>query len=290
MRSSIACQVGLAAVLLGLAAYRLVAAGEISLPVLGLTSLVPAEPQEAPPADLKPQEFKPRWKVGQKWVVETVSSQTQINRDLKGAPKPKPVKWHFEVQGIEKVGGDDCYKVEIKCEAGKRVQPVTTIWSNAKTMMMQQFKTQVPVQGEFRPVTEQYKQSGARPAPVIAPLSVLPLEMPVFLDDAGTKEGKQTFDYEVISGPGEAKALGDVSFGIQVEQEVSAPPADYAKGLNLPEDFSKGLEKAPLMKVEIKASRKGKVEQLWQPGKPWPVFSKNGATEARLVSVTDPSK
>jgi hypothetical protein len=237
------------------------------------------------PKDAKPEDFKPKWKVGQKWVVETLTEQIQVRRDPKQNPKPKPVQWHFEVQGIEKIDGQECYKVDIKAQVGDRTQPVTTIWSNTQTMMLAQMQTQLPVQGGVRKVTEYYQAAG-KGAPVMAPLSLLPLEMPVFHDDAGEKGlGPKKFTYQVAETPPGAKAPGDVNFGFEVEQEITPATAEDARG-KVAEEFSKGLEKTPLVKVKLSSrGRRTVVNQLWQTQQPWPVWSSNGVTEARLLKV-----
>jgi hypothetical protein len=261
----------------------------LALALVGLLHLSVPRVSAADPetGDLKPEQFKPRWKVGQKWVVETLTTQLQVRRDFKQTPKARPVQWQFEVQGIEKVDGKDCYKVQITCQVDDRNQPVTIIWSNTKTMMLQQLQTQFPVQGGFRTVTEQYKSAAGRPAPVLAPLTVLPLEMPVFLDNAGEKAlGPQEFSYQTVEGPGGTKEVDDVGFTFDVQQELAPATAKDAAG-KVADNFSKGLENAPLVKVELKGpgKRGRQVSQLWQADQPWPVYTNNGSTVARLVKV-----
>jgi len=49
------------------------------------------------------------------------------------------------------------------------------------------------------------------------------------------------------------------------------------------------LQNQPLVKVELKTAERT-VTQLWQVGQPWPVYTKSGPTEARLVSFTPAKK
>src|SRR5262249_690111 len=149
--------------------------------------------------------------------------------------------------------------------------------------------TQLPVQGGFRTVTEQYKSTTANnlPAPVLAPLTVLPLDMPAFLDVQGSKATEpQKFSYEASGGPAQAKDPGDVNFASEVEQQVQPATADDTRGL-VAEDFSKGLEKKPVVKVQLRSGPRT-VTQLWQAEQPWPLYCTNGKTEARLIKVIPP--
>jgi hypothetical protein len=142
----------------------------------------------------------------------------------------------------------------------------------------------MPVQGGFRTVTEQYKPS-EQGAPVLAPLTALPLEMPVFKK---TMEGakaldSETYSYEAIQGTEGTKEIGDVSFAFDVDQQLQKTTPEEAKGL-VAESFSKDLDKAALVKVRIKGPGR-QVSQLWRAEQPWPVYSTNGTTEARLIEV-----
>jgi hypothetical protein len=270
MHTKSVCAIGLAAALFGLLLVRFLAAGD-------------APPGDAQ-GDIKPEKFKPQWHVGQKWYVETVTTQTQARRDPKQAPKSKPVKWQFQVQGIEKVHDRDCYKVQIDCQAEGRKQPVTTIWTDKQTMTLQKMQTQLPVQGDFKQVTEQYKPS-EQGAPVLAPLTALPLELPVFKKEMpGAKAlDPETYSYEAMQSPEGAKEPGEVSFAFDVRQQLKTTTSAKAKGL-VDEKFSKDLDKAALVEVEIQGPHR-KVQQLWQAEQPWPVYSNNGTTEARLIEV-----
>jgi hypothetical protein len=254
---------------------------------LGLL-LAQEQPKPAPP-DAQANEFKPQWQKGQKWVVETLTNQLQARRDpaVGQGKKPVPIQWQFEVQDVEKVDGKDCYKVQIQCQVKNRTQPVTTIWTNAKSMTLQQLQTQFPVQGGFRTVTEHYQSTG-KPAPVLAPLTVLPLELPVFLPEETKSLTPMKFSYEAVSGPSGTKAVGDVGFIYDVEQDMERITPEEAKGL-LADDFSKGLESVPMLRIKIKGPRND-VTQIWQPRQPWPVYSNNGPTTARLIKVIPPPK
>lgn len=240
----------------------------------------------APAADeeLKPEDYRPQWKVGQRWVVSSVSLQSQARRDPKPDEAKRAVRWQFDVRAFEKIDDRNCFRVEVKCLDGEG-DAVTTLWVDEKTMTLRRVQTQLPVAGGLRTVTENYRSASGQPFPAFAPLTVPPLELPLFL--AGTK-GSQTFDYEASSTPPEEKGVGDIDFSFSVDQQLTRPPADKIKGL-IPEEYSKDLIQKPVMEVHLKATGL-QVRQLWQPGVPWPVYSNNGIAESRLVEVVQPAK
>ena len=55
----------------------------------------------------------------------------------------------------------------------------------------------------------------------------------------------------------------------------------------IPASFARST--APLVKVELTTAERS-VTQYWQVGQPWPVYSKSGLTESRLVSFTPAPK
>ena len=247
---------------LGLPACWLLVAGSLSLTLA---------------ADIDPEGFRPVWQVGQRWTVETESVQIQVRREATDQPVVQKVRWQFHVQATEPLDGRDCFKLAITC-ASANDQPATVLWVDRQTMTLRQLQTQLQTPDGRRTVTESYRADSGQPFPAFAPLSVPPLELPLFL--AGTK-GTQTFSYEASSGPPGVKAVGDLGFAFSVRQDLQQVDEDQVKEL-LPADFTKGLEKKPILEVRLKAGR-SQVRQLWQPGLPWPVFSDNGAAKSRLV-------
>jgi hypothetical protein len=103
------------------------------------------------------------------------------------------------------------------------------------------------------------------------------LDFPVFTQEGGTKNlASQT--YEAVYGDKGVKSIDDVGFTFSVDQSFSPVKADYVKSL-APASEGEGV-----VEVEIRGARR-RVSQLWQPGAPWPIYSNNGMTEARLVEV-----
>ena len=256
------------------------------LVLIGLSRLVPAEPPASPPAD-GDAALQPKWQVGQKWVVETANQLVQSGSDSGGklADQGAPVQWEFTVQEPEQLGGKKCHRVSIRCLVeGGRQQPVAAFWADQDTLALKQIQTQLPVQGQFRTVTESYQFAEGQPSPVLGPLSAIPLDMPLFLP--GKTKDLGEFTYEAVQGPAGQKAADDVGFSVGVKQRIKALKADDVKGL-LDKDFAKGLKDEPVYEVRLETNMRS-VRQLWQPGKPWPSYSSNGSTVCRLTKLIPP--
>src|SRR5437868_11538393 len=63
---------------------------------------------------VKAEDLKPQWQVGDQWEVETQNQQMQTRTDQ---PKPEksiePVQWRFTVKKSEKIDKADCFRVEV---------------------------------------------------------------------------------------------------------------------------------------------------------------------------------
>jgi hypothetical protein len=224
--------------------------------------------------------IKPLWGAGDSWVVETASLPIQVRSDLDPTVRSKPIQWQFTVQRYEKVIGDDCYRVVVKClEPG--TQPTTVLWIDRKTQTLRQIETEIPVRGGFKKMVENYQFSGQKSA-VLGPLTALPIDMPFF--QGNRTKGLETYVYEANMGPAGKKALGEIGFTYEVEQDVSMPSSQNVKGL-LPDAYSKDLNTRPVVEIRLRSAGR-QVRQLWRPGLPWPVYADNGITVSRLVKVT----
>ena len=256
---------------------------------VGLATVPAAQPPTGPPGqgekEINVRRLKPRWKVGDRWIVQTRTMQMQARRQVGQDDRGQPVQWQFQVQGTEKLAGTQCYKVEIKCLAESAMKPSTTIWVDAQTMALRQTKVELPTQGGSRSVTESYEFPGGQPAPVLGPLTALPLDLPLFLDE-GTKATSQ-FVYETYVGPAGTKAIGEIGFTRGVRQDVGLKETEGVKSL-LDEQFVKSLPTDPLVEVQL-SSQERSVRQLWQAGGLWPAYSDNGVTQAKLLRVLPPA-
>jgi hypothetical protein len=240
-------------------------------------------------AELTP--FKPDWKPGLQWVVETISRQDQVRLSLNlNPPKSAPVSWQFAITGVEKVGERDCHKVEIHCLLRDEQQPVSTIWVDQLQLTLRRVQTRLPVRGGFRTLIESYEFPLGQTAPVLAPLPALPLDLPLF---SGPLPQVGAFRYNAIQGPGGPKARGEIAFAFDVEQQVRQTEPGEVERL-IAEPFRKDLGKKMLVEVRLQGSDRSKVRQVWQHDLPWPAVSDNGSCVSRLVKVmwgqTPPSR
>jgi hypothetical protein len=233
-------------------------------------------------ANVKLAELKPQWKSGDKWVVETSSLLLQAREGTNQPARSKPIQWQFAVQRFDKSVGDDCYRVEIRCLLPGRPQPVTVLWVDKAKHTLRQITTQVPVRGGFVTLTENYEFNNGQPSPVLGPLTAIPVDFPLFA--ANQTKGLEKFSYVANVGPSGAKALGDVGFSFDVEQDAQIVQPEQAKGL-LNDDFSKDLAARPAIEVKLKQIDRT-VRQVWQAGLPWPAYSDDGKTISRLINVT----
>jgi len=237
-----------------------------------------------------PEQFRPKWTTGDKWVVETASTPLQMRSErAKAKEEPVKVRWQFTVARKEKHEGVQCHRVEIACLKTKQMpnpekQPSVVLWVNARSMTVVGFQTRIPQRGGFATLTETYQSDSRQPTPVVVgPLTALPLDLPLFL--AGKARGDK-FSYEAMTGPRGKRAADDVAFGVEISQKMDAPSTRSLK--DLPESYSRDLKKKPVIEVELKTNDR-KVRQLWQVGQPWPVLSSNGSTTARLLKY-EPAK
>ncbi|NUQ63327.1 MAG: hypothetical protein HUU20_12680 [Pirellulales bacterium] len=253
---------------------------------LGMACLVwAADPPPAGQRSVDAGQLRPQWQMGDQWIVETVSLPVQVRSAGIAQAKSQPIRWQFAVQKYEKVVSDDCYRVEIRClEEGQ--QPTTVLWIDKKSQALKQMQTQIPVPGGFRTVSESYEFASGQPSPVLSPISALPVDLPLF--QSGQSKGSQTFTYEANVGAAGTKAVGDLGFAYEIQQEIVEAQPDQVKGL-VAEGFAKSLENKPVVEVKLKRFDR-QVRQLWQPGQPWPVYSSNGTTTCRLIEVIPAEK
>lgn len=221
---------------------------------------------------------RPTWNVGDTWQVETVTRTAQA-REKESAGKPEPVRWKFRVAAVEKLAGGDCYRIEITCLSPGRVRPRSTLWCDAKSLMPRELRAQVAAAGRYQTIQESYDPDGGPPSPVLMPLNALPIDLPAFVPQGAKAAG--TFAYVSQPVGAGAKDLDLVRFAHEVEQSVSAPTPKALE--QVPEAFAKDIERAPVVEVRLKDHLRS-VAQLWQEGRPWPVFADNGLTRSRLIS------
>ena len=225
------------------------------------------------------------WKIGTTWSVETINLQRQGTMQ-KQSP---PVVWVFTVVGETKIGSRDCFEVVIRCKDDSDRQPHVSIWVDKVSGMLMRMMSSTLVKGQWHTFTETYTVPEGKSVAVLGSIPSLPLDMPLFAEETGSKDiGGMT--YEVVSGNLGAKALGEIGFTYQVDQsvkpvsEVQSQEIAGAKSLATPLNLKDAVE------VELKIGSKSRGKQIWLPDTPWPVYSTNGISESRLLDVTIPQQ
>ncbi|NLS93682.1 MAG: hypothetical protein GXX96_16095 [Planctomycetaceae bacterium] len=259
------------------------------LAALACGPLTAVAQQAAGEEELPLDRLRPHWELGDRWTVETVSRPLHVRSDATRTARSSPLPWQFEVPTLEKAASEDCFRVEVTCQAEDRSIPKTVFWLDCDSFALRRITTHLPVPGGFQEMTMSYDSVSGQPSPILGPLSALPIDTPVLY--AGAK-GLQTFIYTSHFGSGERKELGDVGFAQQIEQQVSDVPQDevrklfgehFAKSL-VDDPFTKSLTLRPVTEVRLKSQGR-LVRQLWQTERPWPIYCDNGYTVSRLVGV-----
>jgi hypothetical protein len=255
---------GIFLALLGLSQFEPIPRGNPPKPKTSGSPEVPAHP--------------PRWHVGQAWVIEAFTQAWQDSLRPRPAGPGLSIPWQFTVRSLDRIGGRPCFRVEVKCLLPGPPQPVTTFWAEHDTLALKQVQTQLPVAGGFRTIIESYAFGDGQPAPVLGPLTALPIDLPVFL--GARAKSTQRFIYEAINGPEGKKAPNHLGFIFEVEQQIRRTPPEEVQKL-VPSILP---QNRPITEVRLKGMNR-QVRQLWTAEAPWPVYSSNGATTARLVKV-----
>lgn len=259
------------------------------LAALACGPLTAATPRAAGENELPLDRLRPHWELGDRWTVETVSRPLHVRADANQTAHSSPIQWQFEVPALEEAAFEDCFRVEVICQAADRSIPKAIFWLDRDSFALRRITTHLPVPGGFQEMTMSYDSGSGQPAPILGPLSALPIDTPVLY--AGAK-GLQTFIYTSHFGSAERKELGDVGFAQQIEQQVSEVPQDevqklfgqhFAKSL-VDDSFTKSLSSRPVTEVRLKSQGRV-VRQLWQAERPWPIYCDNGYTVSRLVAV-----
>jgi hypothetical protein len=215
--------------------------------------------------------------------VETTSRALQTSEPE--APKAgPPVKWLFKVSKREKVTGRDCFRVEVSCESDPEL-PKTIVWVDEKSATLRQVESTIVVGGEARKIKDRFDHEEGSPSPVISSLTALPLDLPLF-STVRPRSGKYGYKSIVVD---DDKPSEGMTFAVEVDQKLTPANVAVARGL-LGESEVQRRDGAGTETYEVVLkSPEREVKQLWKPGMPWPSYSQNGSTTARLIKVLPPT-
>jgi len=225
----------------------------------------------------------PRWKIGTTWRVET----TNLQKQGPAQRQSKPVVWVFTVVAETKIGNRTCFEVTIRCQDDAGRQPRISIWVDKVSGMLLRVSSQMLVRGQWRTFTETYTVPEGKSVAVFGSIPSLPLDMPLFITDAGSKY-LDGMTYEVVTGARGAKSLGEVGFTHKIDQVIKPISEEKSKELANAKSLGETISLVDAVEVELHNGPTKRIRQLWVPDCPWPVYSTNGISESRLLDVTVP--
>lgn len=221
--------------------------------------------------------YGPDWQIGDYWIVEATNRQTQGGAQRQA----KPVRWRFEVVGMARIQGRDCYQAKAEIVDADPGNPIVHIWVDAETGALVRVANRTFAHGEWVERNQTFQGENGKTTGVFGTIPALPIDMPLFAEDGSKALGGDEEVYTTVDEEDGSKALGESAPRFTYRVKTSAQPlaVDGAKGLL---DGAKGLDDA----VEITMDGGvRKVRQIWTPKSPWPVYSDNGTCEARLVET-----
>lgn len=233
-------------------------------------------------AELDLASLKPNWEIGDCWIVQTRTRRPQVVDTLEASRFGPAIQWRFTVQNQVQLADETCYLVEVRPTMDQRGDLSVLLWFERNWLALRQFQLQHRVGGNVHTVTEQYRPTIGQTAPVLGPLTVLPIDIPAFTPAGSKSDGN--FGYTVEYGPTGAKQAGGLRFAFRVQQRTTIPKAEEIKDV-LSQIGAKSGETPLLLKVELQRFDR-RICQWWRAGHPWPVYCDNGATTARLISVS----
>lgn len=227
----------------------------------------------------------PNWQIGMRWFVQTQNLQSQ---QTDPNVKPGGVVWMFHVIGENQVEGRDCFQVKVQCEDKSSNEPLVYIWVDKATGMLVKTTTQVFVQGQWRNFTETYLNRSGNATAVLGSIPSLPLDMPLFSIEPGSKN-LGGMAYEIVAGDTGSKSVGNLGFACLVSQTLKPISVQGAKTIEGAKSLD-GLSLQEAIEVEMQGSVTGGVKQVWTPDTPWPIYSTNSSSVSQLISVEYPQE
>ena len=233
----------------------------------------------------KNRKYGPDWQVGDYWIVESTNRQTQSGAQRQA----QAVRWRFEVVGMARIQGRDCYQAKITAIDVAAGSPVAHIWVDSETGALVRVATLTLVRGEWVKRVQTFQGANGKSTGVFGSIPCLPIDMPLFSEDGSKALAGEEEIYAAVDGDDDgSKALNDAApnFAYKVKTSTQALTEDGAKALL---DGSKGLlDGAKGLDDAIEVTMDGgsrKARQIWTPNSPWPVYSANDTCEARLVET-----
>lgn len=226
--------------------------------------------------------FVPKWKAGDRWVLEA------SYRDLKneGDAWLPPIQWVFRVRAIKEKHGQECYIIHVFPRHGEmKVQAI--LWLAVKDLKPVRVIDIFPTGEGMRYSERDLDSEGSEP--LIAVDTLIPYDLPVFpLKNAG-KSGVQEADgfgayraEAVEKKYSRTSKVGALSFKRTYGQKSKHPEKQYS------DTFASYRSSGSTYQVEVAEERSDtNLTQLWQEGSPWAISSENRSRKVRLVPASE---
>lgn len=223
--------------------------------------------------------YKPHWHVGQTWRVETEVPVWQAGAKLKRTDQVTILRWQFMVEKMEEVGDEPCYVLTAKPEDAAPEGISLRLWVGAHQLVLRRGEITTPYAGNLVSAGEKFFGVDGVPYPGTLPFLLLPVAFPSW-EEISLKSVNE-FRYEAVTGTPQVKEAAQSRFVIPIRQHVDTPTQEFVKSvLKIPTDVPVHSD---VVRVELQTPL-GRWEQLWEAGRPWPVWATNGFIRARLIT------
>ncbi len=223
--------------------------------------------------------FKPRWQVGQAWVVEAHVPRLQLATEVDRSQALVSLRWRFAVEKIDNLLDEPCYLIEARPQDVEPEGLCLRLWVSTEALLLKGWELLFPCGGVVASTGEMFRGGDFPAYPASVPFMLVPIAFPVW-EEIPLKDIAE-FHYEARVGLAAVKDLQESRFYIAISQCVDKPDERYVKSvLNRSVDQ---LGNRDLLRIELQSSL-GHWQQLWMAGQPWPVWASNGIVTSRLVS------
>lgn len=233
-------------------------------------------------ASTSANDFIPKWRVGERWVVEANYRDLRNPGDIWMAP----IRWVFKVRAIKNIFQQDCYVIQIYPQKGNiNVQAI--LWLAVKDLQALKVIDIYSLGGKVKKTEREFNQSD--PQPLLTNNSIVPYDLPVFpLTSKANTQNADGFDAYKTSAPEKTYSnitkIGGLSFKRTFKQKSKSPDKQYADA------FSQYTRGGQTFQVEISNGKSnGGIVQLWKEGSPWAISSESRDRKVKLIPSSAPT-
>lgn len=221
--------------------------------------------------------FVPKWKVGDRWILEATYRDMRSPGDV----WMPPLNWIFKVRAIKNIDGKDCYVVHVYPQ-NKSLKVQAVMWLAVDDLRPLRVIDIYPTAEGVKSSERDIDPSNAQP--LLAEDTLVPYDLPVFplVRPSTAVQGADGFSgyrsEPVAKKFSKVTKLGGLSFKRTIGQKNKAPDKQYA------DTFAAYRNSGESFQVELAEPRSNtSLMQLWQEGSPWAISSESIARKIRLL-------